>query len=414
MIVDNGEFVDFARSLGRSYKKVYYHNPDWSSFYRSVNECQLGSGFEEIELVPGMMDHFDEVDFYIFLRSMDASIQVLLAGLGKAVWGAKHGIWLEYERDRCKQLMKSLGLPVAPYAALKGLDALAEYLKKHDDQWVKLNGYRAHFESFFAPDYEQVESKFNRMRWEMGENRNDVTFTSENNLPDAFEFAIDSQSIFGQLPNKVLYGVEIKDVGYLARWTDYAAVPDFAKAFDKAIAPTLEEEGYCTFYSPETRKGKEGPAHMIDLTCRLPSPPGECYPTAMKNLPEVMWEGANGNCIDPEPSDEWVAQLMLESEWAASNWTAIDIPKEYEPYLKLKSVERRNGKLYVIPQMVKSSTIGAAIGKGSTMERAINMAREVAKSVSGLQLETNEASLDKAQEQIAFAKECGAWLTSEK
>ena len=53
MIVDNGEFVDFARSLGRSYKKVYYHNPDWSSFYRSVNECQLGSGFEEIELVPG-------------------------------------------------------------------------------------------------------------------------------------------------------------------------------------------------------------------------------------------------------------------------------------------------------------------------------------------------------------------------
>jgi hypothetical protein len=411
MVIDLGIFVEMARTLGKTCKKVYYCNPSWVSSFPTLNSAYVGFGFPEIEVVLSPFDHFEDIDLYIFPDVGHGRLQAYLESVGKAVWGCRMGEELEFERVACKQLMKSLGLPVGPYKVVKGMKALRVYLKEHKNVHVKIEKFRGSFETFKSKNYASVEPKLDEVEYKFGAFKEVVEFVVEDDLPDRFEAAIDCYNIDGQTPTKTLFGPEIKDLGYAAVFTDYNKIHKSFREFDKKIAPILEQYNYRSFYSPEMRIGKDQKAIMIDLCARSPSPPNELYQVFYKNLADIIWQGANGTCIDPDPISKWGVEILIHSDWATKNWQPVSIPKQYKDFVKLRNAVQIEGKLYAMPQVGEMPEIGSIVGYGNTLDAAKKMALEIAESVDGYYIRIPKESLDDADKEIEKAKEMGVWIS---
>ena len=415
MVIDLGLFVEMARTMGRTMKKVYYCNPSWVTPFPKMNVGYVGMGFPEIEVCLSAFDHFEDIDLYVFMDVGHGKMQNYLESVGKAVWGCRMAEELEFHRDWCKEAMKKLGLPVGPYVVKNGTTELREYLKGHNDQYVKINQWRGHFESFDAKNYSLVEPRIDEIDTQLGKLKELTQFIVEEELKDCFEVAIDAYNIDGELPSKMLYGCEIKDLGYIGKFASYEKeIPDVLKKFDKAFAPILKAYGARTFYDPETRIGKDHIPYMIDLCIRAPSPPNELYQVFYTNLADIIWQGANGICIDPIPAGKWGCEIIIHSPWACDNWQPIEVPKEYERFVKLRNAVRIDGKTYTMPQVGKLAEIGGITAYGNTMEEPMEIASEIAASVKGYYLEIPTESLERAEEEIEKARKFKVWLKGDE
>ena len=411
MVVDCGLFVEMARTLGRSYKKVYYCVPSWVTAFPRMNVGMIGTGFEEIEVCYSIFDRFEAVDLYVFPDVGFSRLQEYLLSQGKAVWGCGLAEKWEFDRVLCKEKMKELRLPVGPYEIVKGTEALKKYLKDHKDQYVKISKWRGSFESFHSPNYKTVEPKLDEIDMQLGAFKYTTEFVCEDALNNKFEVAVDTYNIDGKIPKTVLIGCEIKDHGYLGQVCKYDDIPEPLKLFDKAFSAILKEDKCRSFYSPETRIGKDRIPYQIDLCIRAPSPGNEIYQCLYSNFAETIWEGGNGNCIDPKTNKKWAAEIIIHSSWACKNWQPIDFPKEMSEYVKLRNSVKINGKLYTMPHVgTDVPEIGACVGYGNTMEDALKMAKIVGDSVEGYYVEIPDGSLNKAIEEIVKAKSFGAWV----
>lgn len=411
MVIDLGFFVDLARTLAKTYKKVYYCYPSWVCPAPRMNNALIGYGFDEIEVVLSPFDHFEDIDLYVFTDVGLAGMQLHFEMLGKKVWGSrKAGEDLEFYRDSCKELMKKIGLPVMEYEVLKGVDSLRDYLKGHKDRIVKLDIWRGLFETFKAPYYDSIEPVLDRKEYELGAFKYITDFLVEEELKDRFEVAIDTWNIDGELPKNMYYGCEIKDTCYIAKFTSYDKVPEPIKQFDKAIAPYLAKYGYRSFYSPETRIGEDHVPYMIDLASRCPRPGTEVYEVTITNLADVIWHGANGECIEPACIAKWAVEILVHSPWAAKNWQPMKVDKEYEEYVKYINAVKIEGKTYVVPQTEEYPEIAVIVGYGDTIDEAMKMGTEIAESVKGYSIEIPIEKLDEAKTEIEKAKEMGVWV----
>lgn len=412
-VVDMGLFLEIARVLGRACKRVYYYVP-WEARFPKLNEAAIGYGVEEIVLADSPFSVIDECDLFVFPDVYHGPLQRFLVRQGKAVWGSGGAERLELERNWCKQTMKAAGLPVGPYRVVRGVEGLREHLKSHPRQHVKLSKFRGHFESFFAKSYRLVEPRIDEIEWQLGPLKEDIEFTCEDDLAGRAEFGVDAYCVDGRLPERTLCGVEIKDRGFVGKVCDYAQLPEPMTRYDRAMAPLLERLGYRGFYSTEVRIGKDHVPYMIDACCRAASPPGELYQELYANLPQIIAGGAQGVMVQPEIKAPWGAELLLVSQWSDRNWQAVDFPPQYRQCVKLRNAVRRKGRWYVVPHNEGVTQIGAVIGYGQTRQQAVDMARRIAATVEGYDVEVFPDSLDQADEQIDKARHIGLDILGEK
>lgn len=412
-IVDYGLYVELARVLGTVFKKVYYCNPCWPKPFPRLNEAMVGTGFDEIELCMSPFDHASEIDLYCFFDIGQGQMQLHLESLGYKVWGARMAEDLEFNRAESKELMAAQGLPIGPYEVLYGMKDLRKYLKDKQDVYVKVSKWRGHFESMYVKNYKYIEPKLTEMEQQLGPLDDQAEFIVEEPLPDRFEVAIDQYTVDGQFPGRTLYGVEIKDQGYIGVFTQRQRIPAPLREFDTKMSPIFKDMGAKTFLSAETRIGKDKIAYILDPCLRCPLPPTELYEVFYSNLPDIIWQGANGILVDPDPVAKWGAEILLLSEWAGKHFQPVDVPLDMQPFVKFRNATMIDGRYYVLPQSGEAPEIGAVVGYGNTMEEAIEMAKEVASSIEGYDVETPEHSLDKAVEEIDKAKEFGVWVEGE-
>ena len=159
------------------------------------------------------------------------------------------------------------------------MDALRDYLKTHTNVWVKISKWRGHFETFFAEDYRTVREDLDEIERDMGPFSSIATFMIEKRIcPNRTETGTDGMTVLdGQLPRRVLTGLEVKDRAYAGRFMDWTQIPEPVRRFDEAIAPYFAHQGYRGFYATEVRIGKDQAPYMIDFCARAPSPPGELW-----------------------------------------------------------------------------------------------------------------------------------------
>lgn len=406
LVVDNGLFVELAKTLSKSFKKVYYYM-SWKSAFPKSNQYIVGVGIEGIERIWNMWDYIDKVDLFVFPDVYDGDLQKYLVNQGKLVWGSKKGEEMELYRDKMKEYMKRIGLYVTNFKVVKGIDNLREYLKENKNVYVKINQLRGNFETFKSESYSLSEPKLDEIEYTLGAMKNIQEFIVEDSYDDACEVGVDMFSIDGKFPTETLVGIEVKDLGYVGRFMKYSDISSKITDFNTKIAPALEAYKYRGFMSTEIRISKDKPPYMLDMCSREPSPPGELWQLMYENLADIIWYGAQGYLIDPVVDNEYGVEALIHSSWADKNWQAVTFPEEVRDNIKLRNACKIDDKYYCVPQAVGLPEIGAVVAEGKTLDEAIQKLKDIAEQVQGYYLEIKIESIDAAIKEFETLEEYG-------
>lgn len=408
LVVCSPLFVEVAVRLARDFAKVFLFTPGSKTTFPVPAVGRVGFGMEGIECVDDVFGkHFESVDLFVFPDLNHAALQIYLEGIGKRVFGARNGEEMETYREVCKEQMERLGLPVAPWQLIRGMEKLRYHLQAHDNQHVKVDKWRGLFETFYAENYDLACPKLDDIAQQLGAFQSDTDFIVEDDLPDCVEVGLDAYCIDGAYPSSTLVGIEVKDLGYLGQFKKWSAIPEPLTRWTTAMAPLLGQYGYRGFLSNELRIGADLKPYMIDACCRAGSPPSELYQEFYRNISEIIWQGADGVMVDPEPAGKFGMEVIMKSGWAESHWQPVNIDPAVRHLVKLFNPVRVDGKFYVVPQDDEMSEIGAIIGYGDTPQRAMDMVKEAAAGVSGIGIKIPDGSLDDAMEQAQELTDMG-------
>ena len=384
LVVCSGLFVSLAERLARDFGKVYLYVP-YAGNFPTMSKGMLGHGLENVERVDGVFGpHFDSVGVFVFVDLGHADLQIHLEKMGKRVWGPRNAEEQEIYRELCKEKMEELSLPVQPWKIVKGVTALEAHLRSHNNQLVKIDKWRGVTETFFAPDFEIVEPKVHAIAETLGPFKEELEFIVEDELPDCVEVGIDTFCIDGAYPKQTLVGIEVKDCGYLGQFVSYPTIPEPVRRWNDAFAPLFSTYGCRGTISNEVRIGKDKVPYMIDATIRAPSPPSELMQELWTNFSEIIWEGADGNLVEPIPAAKWGVEVIVKSAWAEHNLQLVDYPEEFDRQIKLYNKVIVDGKRYVVCQDDEMTEIGAVIGWEDTPEEAFETLPQGGRIAQGL------------------------------
>jgi hypothetical protein len=394
-VLDMGLFVEWAILLAREFKTVYYYMP-WESSFPKSNPLLVGVGLPGVRRIKEFWSILDEIDLFVCPEFYFGTLQVYLEQIGKRVWGSRIAEQLELDRVGSKEFCKELGIPIGPYQAIKGLDALREYLREHDDQYVKVSLTRGDMESFYSKNYSLIEPRLDELEHNLGAKKKIMQFIVEQAITPAVETGYDGYTVDGSFPKGAMFGIEIKDKGYIITATEYDKLPNAVVSVNDKLGKAFSNAHYRGFWSTEVRVTPDGVGYSIDPCTRAGSPPSEIYMNLVTNWPDILWEGAGGVLVEPEFSASWGAELLLISEWADKNWQAIEFPSELRDQVKLRNACIIEGRYYVVPQWVGCPEIGAVVGIGDTRDEAVAAVRKAAEQVEGHYVSVCSECLDEA------------------
>lgn len=404
--IDNGLFVSFAQRVSPDFGKSYYFTP-WVSGFPKSNGRLPGVGLDGLERVNRPWDLVDDVDLWIFPDVYFSDWQNHLVSLGKRVWGPRNGEALELDRWGTKKLLQELGLPVQHCALVLGLDHLRDYLKENEDVWVKVSVTRGDFETFHSMNYKLSEPRLDALEHCLGAKKDMLEFIVEDSINDAIEVGYDGWCVDGKFPPTACFGYEIKDLGYIGCVQKYSDFPEPVVRVNSALSDWFKSKQYRGFFSSELRVGEDREPYLVDPCCRCGSPPNEVYQELFSNWGEILWNGAEGRIVVPEPVAKYAVEAMIHSPWADSNWQAIHFSEETRPFVKLRNHCRIGGVDYAVPQSVALPEIGAVVGIGDTIKEAVDHCHKNAKDVAGYYIDIKMDSIGAALDEIEKGSEFG-------
>lgn len=406
LVIDNGLFFHFADVLSRGFGRVLYWTP-WQKAFPKNNDKLPGHGFSNVERVDERFEWYDKADVLVYPDVGYGGEQEYWRGHGKPVWGAGYGEELELERAKTKSLQKRLGIPTGPYEVFKGVNSLRDYLKKHENVWVKISALRGDAETFQSKSYDLVAPLLDDLAVRLGPKATSQEFIVEEQLDAELEVGYDGFVIDGKFARTGIIGIEVKDAAYVGVVKPYAELPSCLTGVNNKLSPVFAKYKYRGAFSSEVRVTKDRTAYLIDPCCRLGSPPSEVYVEAYSNWPEIVWGGSHGELVEPKPVAKYLAELMLESSWAETHWQSVYVEKGFERWVKWKYPCVMDGNHYIVPNDNKVSLIGAVIGMGQTMQAAIEACKTNRSKVKGYGLHSEDSALDDAVECVEKAKKVG-------
>jgi len=324
-VVDNGLFLPLAHRLAKDYKRVLYHTHCDQGF-PTVGECSIGKGFPDIERCDDIWEVKKEVDLWIFPDIQYSGLQLELESQGEIVWGSRAGDDLEIKREYFHKVLGKVGLEVPEFEVVEGITKLREYLANKENVFVKISRYRGSLETkkFRNMDLDGVLLDVWAMRFgPVGEQIRFMVFTE---IPTDLEIGGDTYNIDGQFPSKIVSGIEGKDVSYFGTVMEREEMPEQIQEILEAFGPILKKYRYRNQISFEDRVA--GDKHyFIDITCRGPMPASGSQYRLYKNLPEIIYAGAQGELIEPEIEDKCSAEVLLTIKPEDGCWGKVILPE---------------------------------------------------------------------------------------
>lgn len=399
-ICDNGIFSALAETLSASFGKVYYTAP-WVSAFPSSYQVEVGEGFPNFERVDDIWGIVDDVDLFVFPDLFQGPLQEHLADKGKRVFGSRNGDELENYRGEAKAHFKELDIPQGPYEVVKGMAALRRYIqgRGHDKLWIKISLTRKDTETFALEGYEGIKNRLDRIEADLGPVADTMQFIVEDDLPDTRDIAIDTHCIDGSYPALGLLGTEEKGEAYVAVVKPWRELPtQLTDIYDK-LAPTLKQYGYRNFLSLECRV-RQSDIWLGDPCTRAGSPPFELQVNMLRNLPEILWEGAEGKVVEPEYNGRYGFLLIVHSEWADRNPLRLEFPEKFRDQIKLRYGARFGDSTWIMPQEA-GPRIAAVVTCGDDLDGCFAEAEEISLQIKGIQVETFTRSIPVLKESLA-------------
>ena len=410
LVVDNGQFSYMAQHLAKSFKKVYYYKSYNAKGFPSPNEYYAGYGLDGVTHIHDIFEKskdydFDKIDLFCFFDLYYGFIQEHLVSLGKRVWGAKSAEEIELDRWSFKTKLKEFGLPVSTSKKIIGVDALVKYIKEHDNVWVKISRFRGLRETFKSTNYETSKYIIDEIRQKLGALQKIFEFIVEDKIDAIFEHGYDGFNVWGQYPNKNIYGIEIKDCAYCCKVICYEDLPKDLKEVNKKFASYFKEKKYACEISTENRYTKGKTSYFIDITSRRPEPPGAIYPLIIDNLAEMYWYGGEGILVEPIFNAKYAVEIIMNSDDLGEGIAvSIEFPKKYENNVSLRYGVKIDGVYSVLPQGM--TEVGQICATGNTLKEAIENVKIIAESVNG-NIKINLDKLDSAVIEVEKTKIVG-------
>lgn len=406
LIADHGLFMEIAPRLARDFGEVKLFVP-WASGYPKAAPAYVGTGIEGVERVETFWDHVADADLVIFPDLYFADwARVVKERFNKPVWSHLGAESLELDRWGMRRLQRDLGIAAPRTKHFIGIDELEKYLHGVEDKWVKISTYRGDGETWHHDTWHTSEVYLTHFRNRVGALADQYEFIVEDSV-EGIEVGYDGYTVKGEFPEASYWGFEVKDAGYIGKFSPYKELPKPIQDINGKVASILREEGAVGFCSFEFRLDKSGTAYMIDPCMRAGSPPFEGVMEGYDNLAEIMWEGANGRLCPVKSSGEFIAIAMMHSTFALTNWVPLEIPASIERWVKLRNKAVIDGKIYHVPTLGEMPEIGAVVAVADDLDEAIRLVKERAEKVKGYLVEVHCGALDEAQEEIAKAKDYG-------
>jgi hypothetical protein len=412
-IRDYGLFASWALKLTEYFGRVLYYCPFKSGFPKST-QYAIGTGLDGVDRVVDFWDHVGEADIFFFPDVYDGDLQEHLRGLGFPVWGAGKGEELELYRWQTKMaLKKDFHLPVQPVERVIGMEDLREYLKENQDKYVKISLLRGDFETFHHINYDLSEPILDDIENRLGPYKSFKEFVVEDAINDAVEIGYDGFTIDGEFPEVAIQGYEIKDVSYLGAIRPYSQLPLQLKEVNEKLAPAFATYSYRGFWSSEIRVQKDGKPYLTDPCCRAGSPPSELYQEMFSNWGDIIWHGAHGELVTPEPIARFGVEVLIHSQWADQHWQALYFPPELRQWVKLRNLCQVGDVWYVAPQTVGLPEIGAIVACDDTLLGAIRKLKAYCEQISGYSIDLNLKTLMDGLDQVRAGEEQGLKFSDE-
>ena len=367
-IVDHGLFLPIARRLAREAGRVSYWTPADVAF--PTVKDSIGDGFPDIERVSSMWQDKDSVDCFVFPDCGFCDEQQELIEQGCAVWGARKGDILEVSRGTFLDTLAKTELAFPDHEKIEGITALREHLRDKEDKYIKISRFRGDWETFHWRSWQEDELFLDQKAVAFGPFRERIIFYVFDPITTDIEDGCDAWCIDGQFPDTIIHGHECKDQSYIGTFQKLSDLPEEVRCVNETFGPILGRYGYRSFFSTEVRITKEGESYFIDPTCRAGSPPSQCMTEMIGNYAEIIWHGANGQLVEPEPAAKFAVQAVLELKGDESNWLTMAVDDELDRWVKASHCMMLDDHLWLAPDPT-SHYLNWVVGIGDRIEEAI-------------------------------------------
>lgn len=410
LVVDHGLGLPIAHRLSDSFQRVLYHSPFEDGFAR-IGKCVIGDGFENVLRCDDPWSVRDEVDLWCFPDVYHAGWQVELASQDRAVWGSRHGDSLEINREKLMRVLGNVGLNVPAFHVVLGISNLREHLKDKQNKFIKISRFRGSFETAHWIGWEESNGDLDVWAVEFGACKELVRFLVFDPIGDELEIGCDTYNVDGEWPSLMLRGDEYKDKSYISAVTKRDDMPDPIKEVLEQFGPALAPFNYRNQFSMELR-GEGDKWFMTDATCRLGLPSTASQLNLWKNFPEIVWAGAHGELIEPEPAAMFSVEVALTMKGEKGAWRKTIVPEKLRDVMKLGCCCHIDGAVCFPPDDCHEEEIGWLQAQADSIEDAVMLLREYASQLPEGVSAKSESLVDVLKE-IHEAGEQGVPLTDE-
>lgn len=376
LVVDAGLFLPFARRMAEDCKRVIFYNPDRRSF-PSIKQGTIGDGFPDLEHTLDFWPILDEIDLVCFPDIGNAGLQLHLESIGKAVWGSRGGDAIEINRQLFLKMLGDVGLHVPEYKVIQGVCDLADYLIDHEDQYIKVSRWRGDMETTHWRNWTLDRGWLDWMAVNLGPMKDHLNFLVFPAIDTPLEIGGDNYGIDGLWPSVMLNGLEHKDTTYFSAVTKTNEMPEQIQAILEAFSPYLKSKRYRNQWSMEVRV-KDDVGNFIDATCRGGMPSSASQQLVWANFAEIVWAGANGELVEPEPVTNFTIECMVTSKTGKDCWDTVELPKELERWVRFSNCAFVDGTYAFAPDEFHSGELGWLCALGDTPKKTLERAKELA------------------------------------
>lgn len=400
IVYDRGNYVNIAQRLSKDFGRVMYYLPTSSPFPKFNMEV-IGTGIEGVERIYDFWNNVQGADLIVFPDILDGCIVEYLRSTGKAVYGCGFGEDMELDKINLLEYCKQEGISTGNYKIISGIKTLREYLKENPDRYVKVNFIRGNIETFYSESYDLIEPYIDSLEHDLSPVKDTIAFIVCEPIKPAVEIGSDLIYVNGELPDKGMWGIEIKDSSYVGKVDDYENFPRPIIEVNKKLSKLTTELGFTGNISNEVRVTENGEAYLLDMTPRVPQPPGDLLMYMYKNFSEIVYGAANNNIVEPETDSRYGVQLILKSSWSEKEPMSVFVPEEIRPFFSLKRMMCKEGKFYYIPEDgVEMAEIGSLCFASNSLDDAILEIEAMSKKIKAFDIHCNVEALKKADADI--------------
>ena len=366
-----GLFLPVALRLARNgFGRVLYYQP-WEEGFSKIYKAITGDGYADLERCEDIWEVKDQVDCFVFPDVGMVGLQLELEAQGERVWGSRKAANLELDRPLFLKTLDELGLDVPKHETVIGLDQLREHLREREDVYIKISKYRGMLETCHWRSWDQDKWLLDAWAMKFGPIGERFPFLVFDAIDTPLEIGGDTYCVDGEWPSLMLNGIEAKDKGYFAAVTKREDMPEEVLHILEAFGPVLGKDRYRNEFSMEARV-TDTDVFFIDPTCRGGLPSTGSQLELWENFPQIVWHGAGGDLIDPEPAAQFSMECALTMKGPAEAWSITEVPEELKSAMKLSGCCEVEGQTCFPPDESHEGSIGWLVATGDTPQKTLD------------------------------------------